>query len=307
MIMIHVNRLKWMKHLLAIAVILALPLPGFSWGAGGHMIVARIAYTRLNRTAKAKVDRLVKVKINPENITSTSLSFVAASHWADDLRSFPEFDFLKDLHFIDHPFSTDNSTLPSNLPGEKHIVSALMDNVNVLKTSTDDKELAQALRLVIHFVGDIHQPLHCATRVTQAHLQGDRGGNDFSIKLRGDNNNLRNSNLHSYWDSGIGNFPKTGANFAPPPLAEITPAAVRITGRFPADTEDWQEGGVTGFEQWSEESEKLAQNTAYKNIRERQVPSAGYNQAALAVAQRRVAWAGYRLAELLNSIWPEQQ
>ncbi len=305
--MLRVTRPKLMKHLFVIALILALPLPGFSWGAGGHMLVARIAYTRLNRTAKAQVDKLLKVKINPVEVTSKSLDFVNAAHWADDLRPFTEFDFLKELHFIDHPFTTDSSTLPSNLPGEKNIVSALKDNVNVLKTSTDDKERAQALRLVIHFVGDVHQPLHSATRVTQAHLQGDRGGNDFSIKLRNANGDLRNSNLHSYWDGGIGNFPKTGANFAPPSLAAITPVAVRITGRFPADTEDWQEGGVTGFEQWSEESEKLAQNTAYKNIRERQVPSAGYNQAAIAVAQRRVAWGGYRLAELLNSIWPEQQ
>ena len=300
-----VNRAKWLQPLLVMAMVLALSLSTFSWGAGGHMMVARIAYKRLNPNAKAQVDSLVKRKIDPAKITARSLDFINASHWADDLRQEEDFDFLKELHFIDQPFTTDDSQLPTDLPGDKTIVSALNDNLQTLKTSTDDDDRAMALRLIIHFVGDIHQPLHCATRVTEDLPEGDKGGNLFNIKLRDANDKLKRSNLHSYWDGGIGSFPKTGANFAPPSLRKVAAAATKIIQKFPADSEAWHDGGTMGFQQWATESKELAINTAYKNIREQRVPNNRYNQAALRVAERRVAWAGYRLAELLNSIWPE--
>lgn len=302
--MTNSTRSRWMKPLLALAVVLALPFPAFSWGAGGHMMTARIAYTRLNRNAQAQVDRLVKIRINPAGVTANSLNFVSASHWADDLRPFSEFDFLKELHFVDQPFTTDGTPLPQNLP-EKNIITALNQYVDVLKNSTNDEERALALRLIIHFVGDIHQPLHCATRVTAANPEGDRGGNLFSIRVR-KNRKLQKSNLHSYWDGGIGSFPKTGPNFAPPPLRQIPPAAAIIARKFPATNDAWKVGGPLGFDQWAAESKELAIGTAYRNIRENQVPSNRYNQAALRVAERRVAWGGYRLAALLNSIWPAE-
>ena len=301
--MTNSTRSRWMKPLLALAVVLALPFPAFSWGAGGHMMTARIAYTRLNRNARAQVDRLVKIRINPAGITANSLNFISASHWADDLRPVSEFDFLEPLHFVTQTFTTDGTPLPQNLPAE-NILTALNHYVDVLKNSTNDEERAQALRLIIHFVGDIHQPLHCATRFSRAHLEGDRGGNLFSIRIRGKNGRLQKSNLHSYWDGGIGTFPPTGPNFAPPPMRLIPPAAARIARKFPATNDAWRAGGPLGFDQWATESKELAMGTAHRNIREKQVPSRRYNQAALRVAERRVAWGGYRLAALLNSIWP---
>ena len=59
-----------------------------------------------------------------------------------------------------------------------------------------DEQRARALRYLLHLVGDIHQPLHCATHCTQAPSQGDRGGNDF--KMKGEDN------LRSCWDGGVG-------------------------------------------------------------------------------------------------------
>jgi hypothetical protein len=304
--MTNATRLRLLKPLLALTVIAALPLQTLGWGAGGHMMTARIAYTRLNPKARAEADRLLKISIDPASVTANSLNFVSASHWADDLRPFTEFDFLKPLHFVDFPFTTDGTALPPDLPGDKNIITALNENVDVLKTSTDDAARARALRLIIHFVGDIHQPLHCSTRVSAALPEGDRGGNLFSISVRGKNRQLQKSNLHSYWDGGIGSFPKTGPNFAPPPMRQVLPAAALIARKFPATRGDWKAGGPLGFDQWAKESSELAQGTAYKNIRPGQIPSKRYNRAALRVAERRVAWGGYRLAELLNSIWPAQ-
>lgn len=300
----------WVNTSLAFGLLLILPLSGSAWGSGGHMIVAQIAYARLNRSARARVDELIKIRIEPRRVTGRSLNFVDAAHWPDDVKKLPGFEFSGDLHFVDHPFTTDNSALPDDLPKEENIVKALNDYVEVLKSGEDhsDQEQAEALRFIIHFVGDIHQPLHCATRVTTVpkRPEGDMGGNDFQIKVRGDNNRLRSVKLHSYWDGGIDDFPRMGPNFAPPPLNEIPPAAESIVQEFPDNDPALRLDRPFDFDGWSDESEKLAETVAYKGIVEGRQPTTTYNKKALKVARHQVALAGYRLAALLNAIWPEQ-
>jgi hypothetical protein len=296
---------KLLSPVLAIAAVLSMALPSLGWGAGGHMMVASIAYGRLNPTAKAQVDKLVAIQIAPEDVTAQSLNFVDAAHWADDIRSSPDFKSFAPLHFIDQPFTNDDTDLPSDLPEAENVVTALTHNVEVLKNSgSSDGDKAQALRFIIHFVGDIHQPLHCATLVTEKNAEGDRGGNLFKIKLPAGQGKTKSSNLHSYWDSGIGSFPKTGANFSPPALKSIAPAAAAATKANPDTDGDWQDGGPFDFAGWAKESEDLAESTAYNKIQPGRLPSQSYNRAALKVARQRVAWGGYRLAALLNAIWP---
>jgi len=276
------------------------------WGPGGHMIVAQIAYERLNPRAKAEVDKLIALRIEPTAITGKSLDFVNASHWPDDLRPEPAFADTLPLHFIDYPFSADATALPADLPAQQNILTALSKYVDILKSSGDDRERAQALRFIIHFVGDIHQPLHCATRVSQGFPEGDRGGNEFPLKLLGSNGKVQTVKLHSYWDGGIGDFPKAGPNFAPPRLDQIGPAVTRVTAEYPDTDAGWKSGGSFGFADWANESKELAQTVAYSGISPNDQPSEAYNEAALKVVHQRVAWGGYRLAALLNAIWPEQ-
>lgn len=287
-----------------VVLILCTPTLSLGWGAGGHMMTASIAFTRLNPRARAKANELLAIKIDPASITAKSLNFINAAHWPDDLRPFSEFDKFKPLHFIDQPFSTDGTALPSGVPEPDNIVKALEDNVNILKTSTDKKAQAQALRFIIHFVGDIHQPLHCATRVSSANPQGDRGGNLVSIKVPATGKTLKKTNLHSYWDGGIGTFPKTGQNFAPPPLSAI-PAAVKTAKRGnPANDPKIKLDNPTDYMGWANESFELAKTVAYDGIENGSKPDAKYRSNATKVARQRVAWGGYRLAALLNSIWP---
>jgi nuclease S1 len=277
-----------------------------SWGPGGHMIVAKIAYTRLNHRAKAEVDKLIKIDIEPVGITAHSLDFVNASHWPDDLRPDEAFHDTLPLHFADFPFSADGTQLPSDLPAPQNVITALDKYVKILKTSTDDNQRAEALRFIIHFVGDIHQPLHCSTRVTAKFPEGDRGGNLFKVKLLGANGKMQSVKLHSYWDGGISDFPRMGPNFTPPPLSQISPAVKRITKEFPDTDPAWKAGGPEDFAGWAKESTDLAQPVAYDGLSPNGKPGTDYKKKALKTAHQRVAWAGYRLAELLNSIFPEQ-
>ena len=278
-------------------LILCAPSMSLGWGAGGHMMVAKIAFQRLNPRARAQANQLLAIQINPAAVSAASKDFVSASHWADDLRPFAEFDSFKPLHFIDGPFSLDGTTLPT-VP-TPNIVTALEENVNILKTSSDQNARAQALRFIIHFVGDIHQPLHCATRVDSAHPDGDHGGNLVTIKVSG-----KTTNLHSYWDGGIGSFPKTGPNFKPPPLSQIGPAVTRALAGNPATDPAIKLNDPFNFGAWADESLQLAKDAAYKGMTNGGTPSASYKAKAVKVARKRVAWGGYRLAALLNSIWP---
>lgn len=283
-------------------LILCTPSISLGWGAGGHMMVASIAFSRLNPRAKAQAKTLLALAINPAAVSAKSKDFVNAAHWPDDLRQFPEFDLFKPLHFIDQPFSLDGTPLPA-VP-TPDIITALADNVNILKTSTDKNAQAQALRFIIHFVGDIHQPLHCATRVDSAHPQGDRGGNLVSIKVPVTGGKLKTTNLHSYWDGGIGSFPKTGANFKPPALSKIGPAAARAKVGNPDTDPDLKLNDPFNFQGWAAESLTAAKDTAYAGMTNGAKPNATYRSKALKVARKRVAWGGYRLAALLNTIWP---
>lgn len=299
------NRNRAVQSRIAIGLVLLIlltPTLSLGWGAGGHMMTAQIAWDRLNPRARNEARRLLAIPINPAAVTQRSRNFINASHWADDLRPFPEFDSFKALHFIDKPFSTDGTPLPTTPP--PNIVTALQENVEILRTSTDKNAKAQALRFIIHFVGDIHQPLHCTTRVDSTNPEGDRGGNLVKLKIRQPDGSFKSTNLHSYWDGGIGTFPKTGPNFRPPPLSQIPRPAAFAMRENPDTDPALNLSNPTDFEGWSEESHALGKAVAYKGIRNNGTPTAAYNRESVKVARKRVAWGGYRLAALLNSIWP---
>src|SRR5262245_66114157 len=123
-----IDQRRLFKRTIALGVvcfILFTPVVSLGWGAGGHMIVAKVAFDRLNPHAKAEVKKLlaiqVKVKLpdgtqptlSPKSkgllasATNKSKDFVNAAHWPDDLRPIAEFDPFKPLHFVDTPFSDD--------------------------------------------------------------------------------------------------------------------------------------------------------------------------------------------------------
>jgi hypothetical protein len=287
-----------------VCLVLCTPSISFGWGAGGHMITAQIAFGRLTPNAKAQAKMLLAIPINPAATSAKSKDFVNAAHWADDIRSSPDFAAFAPLHFIDKPFSTDGTRLPA-VP-RPNIVTALRDNVKILKTSTDKNARAQALRFIIHFVGDIHQPLHCTTRVDSAHPTGDHGGNLVNVKIPGASGVTQTINLHKYWDDGIESFPKGGPSpqFLPPPLSTIPPAAALAMKGNPSTDPALKLNDPFNFPAWANESFDLAKSVTYNGITNGSQPNAAYRTKALQVSRQRAAWGGYRLAALLNSIWP---
>ena len=268
------------------------------------MMVADIAYARLTPAARAAVDKLLALNIPPESATSVSRDFVHASLWADMVRKEPGFETTADLHFIDSPFSVDGTVLPSTLPRKNNVVTALTEEVKLLKErATPPAERARALRFLIHFLGDIHQPLHCATRVSILFPDGDQGGNNYNVKVSFEDGQERRTRLHAYWDEGLRSFPRAGPEHAPPSTSEIHRAVSSVLHDDPDSDRGWRVGGVYGFRQWMTESAWLARHTAYDGIKRAHDPSNAYRREGIRVVRRRIAWAGYRLAALLNAIY----
>jgi hypothetical protein len=113
--------------------------------------------------------------------------------------------------------------------------------------------------------------------------------------------------LHSYWDGGLGSFPRGGPppTFTPPALSRIPPAVALALQGHPDTDPDLKLDVPFNIQAWAKESRDLAEEAAYKDIAAGQTPSAAYKTRGLEVVRKRVAFAGYRLAALLNAIWPD--
>jgi len=156
--------------------------------------------------------------------------------------------------------------------------------------------------MLIHFVGDLHQPLHMTTRISLEHPQGDLGGNDFPIT------GADSDNLHSWWDETAGLFgyqSPTGdwsgiAGYADTVMAALpAPDSALLSDRGTRSLAAWISDDALD---WARESYRFGVNDAYGGIEPGDTPDASYTTRARDVVSQRLAWGGYRLAAILNAI-----
>ena len=246
-----------------------------SWNAVGHRLIAQIAYDHLSRHQKIIVNRYNRAV--DEDYTSKNM--VNASVWLDAIRwKTHDYDVM---HYIDIPFSTDGTPLPT-LP-RKNAVWAVNYYMKVLSDSNASLlEKGIALRIILHVVGDIHQPLHAATRISKEYPDGDHGGN-FVLLYR----NPVARNLHAYWDKGAGLLVEKrhlGAGW-------IQQQALRIEKLWPCDLSTLD---LNPFH-WAQESNALAIDYAYWLPLDKQ-----YQRTAQRIVEQQIALAGCRLAGVLR-------
>jgi len=179
------------------------------------------------------------------------------------------------------------------------------------------------LRLTLHVVGDLHQPLHAANGYFNDtalgwHPDGDRGGNSISIKAPPGLANV--SNLHLLWDAGAGLYLSKWP-FTEDQKAELLRNATELARRFPReDLPQYDAGEISRcwgggaspraceavFRRWANESHELALSEAYSHgLRQGEAPSAEYLANTQRVVRRQIALAGYRLADVLRVVVPE--
>lgn len=308
------------RNLLICALLLTvmLSLPALAWDNEGHMAVAYVAYQHLNPATKSRVDQLLQ--LNPDYnhwkaavpsgtsaAKSKMLIFMMAATWPDFIKhkagysddgseggdrpdgatssqniGYSDHLHHKYWHFVDNEFSTDGTPLPA-LP-TPNAQTQITEFRAVLASNDADEKKSYDLVWLEHLVGDIHQPLHAATRVSSTDPQGDHGGNLVTLCSA-----PCKQELHAFWDDLLGTSPNAssaatvGRNL---PAADATLAAKK-------DASDW-----------AAESFAAAKQTVYAApIGNGDGPfmlTPAYKAAAKKLARQRVALAGVRLANLLN-------
>lgn len=254
----------------------------YTWNALGHKLIAQIAYHHIKPQIKKKLEEYNGAL----NKQYDKRSFVTAAPWLDTLRSANDKELLS-LHYINLPFSKDGTLLTP--PNPKNIITGINDAWLCLtneKSSIEDKGFS--FRVLIHLIGDIHQPMHAVSEFSKKFPTGDKGGNLVYLK-----SNPIASNLHAYWDNG-GGFLKPAKRYS---SATLNKKSYQIEQYYPCDFNEVTLDPVL----WANESHKIALNDAYQLQRD-QKPSKSYQQKVKKISEQRITLAGCRLASLFNTL-----
>jgi hypothetical protein len=244
--------------------------PVLGGGPAAHDLVARLAAAHLTPAAAARVAEILGPGTTMQSISS----------WPDQIR--PQREATGPWHYIDIPIDKPHLDMARDCPKGDCVIARIEEFQKVVvDPAATPVERREALMFLVHFVGDMHQPLHSADNK-------DKGGNDVKVDFFG-----RNYNLHSVWDSGLlGRMGKEDELFA----------------QFSRDLTDkrakkWGKGTP---EEWAEQSHKAAQKVVYGKLPK--APAGGqikvdaaYERLADPVIKDQIEKAGARLAALLNA------
>jgi len=278
------------KCLIGTVVILGFAQSVLAWNAEGHMVVAQIAYNHLSPAAKTKCDALIAVPLTPGGPGTSN--FVTASCWADDYKS----ELGSGIwHYIDLPFSLDGTSTNSFVPAAFDVVQAINLSIATLQNpGASPSNQAVSLRYLIHFVGDIQQPLHDSEAFFASKPNGDAGGNGFYLTGTW-------SNLHYLWDAGGGFL----SDYLPRPLSAASQTTLfskvaAIEALYPYNQNI---GIIPNPMDWASEGKHLAETVAYVGITLNTTPTSSYTNTVQIATAQRMALGGHRLADLLNTLY----
>ena len=300
-------------------------VPALAWNNFGHMAVAAVAWERMSEPAKARAIALLRLNPNFDDFVAANTpadkrdkyAFMAAATWPDMIKRLPAYhsdgahngDVPPDTpaasqnsgyddkarhkywHFVDEPFSTDNTPLqPAKVPNAQDRIATFRATLPPNSGATEDIRSYDLVWLE-HLVGDIHQPLHATSRFSHDLPDGDAGGNEVKIHC-GQVHRCGASELHAYWDDLLG-------------PDETTAEDVEVVADSLRDA-DATAAAVTDESVWVKESFTAAKSVVYKSppIGNGEGPftlTHGYDTKAKALADKRVALAGARLANMLNA------
>lgn len=252
-----------MKTLSILSLLIFLSLAGFGWGPTGHRTVGLIAEKHLSAKAKKNIAKLLGQQ-----------SLAEASTWMDEVRSDSLYNFMTDWHWVTIETGKTYDQSPKNPKGD---VIATLERViaELKKHSLDKKTETEYLKMLVHLVGDIHQPLHVG-------CCDDQGGNKVKVKwFRID------TNLHHVWDIDM--------------IDETKLSFTELTGFLGepdmASLFSWQKNSVR---EWADESmsfRKQVYDIADGNLGYK------YSYKYFSIARQRMLQAGIRLSGILNQIY----
>jgi nuclease S1 len=251
---------------LAMACVTLVPSSSWGWGREGHQIVAAVAEDHLDETTKVMIQSL---------IGNNHLYSIAT--WADDIRK--ERRDTAPWHYVDIPLGSTYEATRDCSPPNSCVVVKIADFVKILTDKQANREdRAEALKFVVHFVGDIHQPMHAVGEA--------KGGNGIHVRFfDSDRCGSYECNLHGVWDTDL--IEHTGLN-----REEYAQHEEELIA---ANKLDALADGTP--EEWANESHTLAEAAWVPDGTDL---NEGYYDKQIKVVDRQLALAGLRLAKLLN-------
>ena len=260
-----------MKKYFLTAMVAICSLALISWGVTGHRAVGKIAENHLSPKAKAAVQDL---------LGNESLADV--STWADELRSKPEFKYTTPWHYMNLPLGLNYQQFEQKVNGlgTENVYAALKKcEQELLSPVASREDKIKDLKFIVHFVGDLHQPMH----ISRAE---DQGGNTIQLSYNG-----KGTNLHSVWDSKLLDTQGLTYEQVAEKYDHVSAAQIKQWQREPLMKWIWESYGI---------SSKLYAEIDVMNGRS---INDSYYQAHLPIVQQRIEQAGVRLAGVLNEIF----
>jgi len=263
------------------------------WGRDGHAITASIAQYFISGATFAAVSKLIPRGDMP-----------AIASWADEVRNEQAFKWSAPLHFIDVLDYNCTFIYDRDCKHDRCVAGAIANYSNrAIDTSLSLEQRSEALKFVVHFVGDIHQPLHCGWTT-------DKGGNTIHVNLDFGNYHNKNENLHAVWDEYM-IYDRMDANYSSNYTLWAENMIVQIkSGTFQGETvDDWlkcpSNEPYPCTTEWAEESIGFSCNNAYRFKNGNLIKSGNtlyedYYERNIEVVENRLARGGLRLAQLLN-------
>ena len=235
------------------------------WGKTGHRVVGEIAEKYLDHKAKKSISEL---------LDGHSLAFV--SNYGDDIKSDRKYDSYDPWHYVNFPFGARYETHPKSKEGD--IVQGIQTCIDVLKDRNSSKEdKAFHLKMLVHFLGDLHQPLHIG-------IAEDKGANDFQVRWFNSG-----TNLHKVWDSQmLGSYNMS--------YTEVVANADRLSKE---EVKEIQKGSVLD---WVYDSRALCEDI-YANTKVGEKLGYKYMYDYMDPLRSQLQKGGIRLASILNDIF----
>ncbi|GAB3202158.1 hypothetical protein ABID22_003852 [Pontibacter aydingkolensis] len=260
---------KFFKKLVLIGLMVYLPSQAMAWGMLGHRIVGEIADRHLTKKARKNIEKVLGNE-----------SVAMASNWADFIKSDPSYDYLGPWHYINFKqgLTLDQFTASIMQDTTTNVYTKLNMMVSELKKKDlpqDKKEMY--LRLVIHMVGDIHQPMH-------AGRPEDLGGN--RVRLTWFNSP---TNLHRLWDEQLIEYQQLS----------YTEYATVLNYVSKTQRSTWQQAPIST---WIHESYQIA-DKLYAGVKPEEKLGYRYNFDHVNTMNEQLLKGGVRLAGLLNEIF----
>lgn len=275
--------MRLLKVVLSIFFIILSPSL-YAWDNNGHKLVAEIAYENLTPNAKKAVLKLLQT---PGPWYSHSLSFSNSAAWADWIR--PNTSQYNTWHYINIPYCGSDSCLNQTIASPNIVTAIQLDAAILQNKEASAVEQGAALRFYLHWMGDIHQPLHTISYYSSSYPQGDAGGNLYLLQ------DSAYPNLHAFWDGGCGLWPQD---------KNLNKREIRTLAR------EWQalyppkafSAALTDKEplNWAKDSHTLAVEYAYEATPEHSISQTAQKNAQI-VCEKQIVLAGYRLAQSLNA------